>query len=83
MDINYFSIYDKKAELFGQAFPSHTPGSAERSLKESMANPDSPHGKFPDDFALYQLFVLDDSSGIITQKFEPPRLIVEASSLSS
>lgn len=79
----YFSIYDKKARIYGQLFPSHTPGTAERSVRELMSNPETPMSKFPDDFALYEVFTFDDESGSILQTHEPPLLIVEASSLVS
>lgn len=83
MNMRYFSIYDKKARLFGQLFPSHTPGSAERALRESMGNSDSPHAKFPDDYALYEVLTLDDETGQLVETHHPPLLIVEASSLIS
>lgn len=83
MIIHYFSIYDKKALQFGPLFASHTPGSAERSFKDAMANPEAPYGKYPDDFALYQIFDFDDEQGIITQTHEPPQLVVQGVSLVS
>lgn len=83
MKNSYFAVYDKKANLFTAPFPSHTPGSAERSLKESINNPESVHHKYPDDFALYLVFDFDDESGLVVETYEPPRLIVEASSLVS
>lgn len=81
MILKYFSVFDKKANLFGPVFSSHTLGSAERSLKESMSNPDSPHGKYPDDFSLYHLFDFDDETGLIVDTHEPPLLVVHASAL--
>lgn len=83
MDIKYFAIFDSKAQMFGGVFPSHTLGSAERSLKESVSNPDSTHAKYPDDFSLYLLFELDDETGIISKTYEPPQLVVQASALVS
>lgn len=81
MKVAYFSVYDKKARSYGQLFPSSTKGSAERSFQESIKNPDSLHGKYPDDFALYCHFEFDDESGLVESRFEPPLLIVEASAL--
>lgn len=78
MKIQYFAIYDKKANSFGQLFPSHTFGTAERSFKESMMNPDSPHGKYPDDFALYHILDYEDDTGIVIDSYEPPVLVVQA-----
>lgn len=82
MIVPYFAIYDEKAQIFGQVFPAPTPGAAERSLKESMSNPDSPHGKYPEDFALYRVFDFDDNQGIVVETYEPPQLVVRASAIS-
>ena len=81
MIIKYFSIYDKKAVQFGPVFSSHTPGSAERSFRDAMTNPDAPYGKYPDDFALYEIFEFDDEKGIIVSTHEPPLLLVEGHAL--
>jgi len=90
MRISYFAVFDKKAKLFGQAFPSVTRGTAERSFTESLKNPESQHGKYPDDFALYRLFDLDDQTGVVLNDIDDinetssppvPILIVEASTL--
>lgn len=83
MKTSYFAIYDKKANTFGQLFPSHTHGTAERSFKESINNPDSPHGRYPDDFALYHILDLDDDIGQVIETFEPPQLVVQAIQLTS
>lgn len=83
MDISYFAIFDEKAESFGPLFPATTLGAAERSFRESISNPDSPHGKYPEDFALYRILDLDDSQGIVVETYEPPQLVVRASSLVS
>lgn len=81
MNVIYFAVYDKKSASYGQLFPSATRGSAERSFQESIKSSESMHGKYPDDFALYAVFEFDDESGAITNKFDPPQLVVEASSL--
>jgi len=79
----YFSVRDVKSENFGQLFPSATRGTAERSFQESLKSPDSIAGKYPSDFALYAIFVFDDESGLVVERFEPPQLVVEATSLVS
>lgn len=81
MIVPYFSVFDMKANLFGSVFASPTPGAAERALRESINNPDSPHAKFPEDYSLYQVFDFDDNQGIIVETYEPPRLICHASAL--
>lgn len=82
MNVKYFSVYDKKTLTFGQLFPAQTMGAAERSFSESINNqPDSMASKYPDDYALYLHFEFDDESGIISQRHEPPQLVVEALAL--
>lgn len=83
MIISYFSIYDKKAQLYGALFSSPTPGSAERSLRDSVNTPDSLHGKHPGDFALYRILDLDDETGQIVEQYFPPQLVVECTSLTT
>lgn len=79
--MRYFAIFDEKAQLFGQLFPAPTHGAAERSLRESMTNPESPHGRYPEDFSLYHVLDFDEHEGKIIESFEPPRLVVRASAL--
>lgn len=83
MKVSYFAVFDKKAQQFGQAFPSMSLGTAERSMKDSVSNPESPHAKYPDDFALFRVFDFDDESGLIVETYEPPQLVCEASALIS
>lgn len=84
MNVQYYSIYDKKAQVFGQLFPAPTVGSAERLFTDTVnGSTDNLVSKYPSDFALYQHFEFDDSSGLIIDRFEPPRLIVEAMAVVS
>lgn len=84
MNVQYYSVYDKKAQVYGQLFPSPTVGSAERMFSETVnGNSESLVSKYPDDFALYQHFEFDDSVGIVIERYEPPRLVVEAAALRS
>ncbi|AXH77728.1 MAG: nonstructural protein [Microviridae sp.] len=81
MKISYFSIFDKKSNLFSQLFPSHTAGSAERSFQDSINKPDSVHYAHPDDYALYHCFDYDDETSRIIVAHDPPNLIVDGSQL--
>lgn len=81
MHVIYFSVWDKKTSTYGQLFPAATVGAAERSFHESLKNPEAIAAKYPDDFALYSVLVLDDESGTVVETYAPPRLVVEASSL--
>lgn len=82
MKIRHFSIYDKKAQTFGQVFPSHSFGTAERELKSAISNTETQIAKYPDDFALYYHFEFDGETGDISDLQVPPQLIVEASALA-
>lgn len=81
MIVQYFAIWDKKARSYGQLFPSQTKGSAERSFADNVNQADSMANKYPDDFALYQICEFDDDIGVIVNKYEPPLLICEATTL--
>ncbi|WNK14489.1 MAG: nonstructural protein [Microvirus sp.] len=83
MMIKYFAIYDEKAQLFGQLFPSHTMGSAQRSFQELINNPDTPQAKFPADFTLYSIFDFDDTTGQIIESYVPPVHVCRATDLIS
>lgn len=83
MDVKYFAVYDKKSNSYGQMFPSLSMGTAERSFHDSIKNPDSQHGKYPDDFALYYVLDFDDELGTVIKTNEPPQLVIEASALIS
>jgi len=78
MITGYYSVYDKKAQAFGQLFPSVTKGSAERAFTENVNTADSMANKYPDDFALYQIHDFDDDTGQVVNVYDPPLVIVEA-----
>lgn len=81
MIVKYFSVYDKKALVFGAMFAAPSVGSAERMLTSTVNDKASEQNlvaQYPEDFALYQMFDFDDSSGTVSEAFVPPRLILEA-----
>lgn len=81
MKINYFSVFDKKAGSFSQLYAATTPGVAERAFQQTVSDPQSMVSKYPDDYALYQILSLDDESGYVVERFEPPQFVCEARSL--
>lgn len=83
MKVLYFSVWDKKAQVFGQLYPAPTPGAAERMFAQSLKDPNSMAGQYPADFALFQMCEFDDTDGEVVQSSFPPQLIVEAVSLVS
>lgn len=81
MKVLYFSVWDKKAQSFGQLYPAPTPGAAERMFAQSLKDPNSMAGQYPQDFALFQMCEYDDVTGSVVQASFPPQLIVEAVAL--
>ncbi len=66
MKLIAFSIYDEKAECFGHPFFFSAIGLATRLFKEWVNNPNTPPGKHPTDFKLYQVGAWNDAQA----KFE-------------
>lgn len=67
MIINIYSIYDKKAEAFGQPFYQHNHELARRSVIGAAKHPESLLGVHPLDFDVYYLGAFNDENGVITQ----------------
>lgn len=60
-----FTLKDVKAESFGAPIAMPSTGIAMRSLLEIAENPNSPVGKYPADFILYELGEWDPSNAQI------------------
>lgn len=78
-----YSYYDKKGETFSQPFIQFTDGIAIRNFTEAISNKESVFGKFPDDFELYYLGDIDESTGHFSLPDDKvyPQLIIRASQL--
>lgn len=78
-----YSYYDKQAETFSQPIVQHTDGLAIRNFQEAVNNPDMVFSKFPDDFELYYLGDIDDSTGHFSVPDDRvyPILVIKASQL--
>lgn len=48
-------IHDLVAEIYHSTFPADSVGSAIRSFEEACKDSNSPYGKYPKDFDLYQV----------------------------
>ena len=70
MKLKIYSIYDSKAQMYGQPFFQHNSAVCERSFR-SMATGDTQYAKAPQDFTCYELGEYDDSTGIITSLESP------------
>lgn len=62
------AIYDQQLDSFGRPFYTPTPGAAVRTFQDEVNRPadDNPLHKHPEDFALHQLAVFDDTTGKFT-----------------
>lgn len=66
MKLNYYAIFDSKTKLYGQLFPAHTHGAAERSFNELINNSETQQSKYSEDFSLYFITEFDDELAIFT-----------------
>jgi len=69
-------LRDKKADYYGDPLTFPNLEIAKRSIKEFIQyNPDETPALFPEDFSVYQLGTLDDTTGVIIPC--PPTVIIE------
>lgn len=61
-----FGVRDSKAQAFLQPFFSNSQGSAIRAFGDAVMDTNSPLGKHPTDYLLYELGSFDDNSGEFT-----------------
>ncbi|AXH75308.1 MAG: nonstructural protein [Microviridae sp.] len=60
-----YSVYDSKAQIFGNPFFSTNDQTALRDLSTAAADRNSTIGRNPTDFTLYRIGAFDDFSGKI------------------
>jgi len=75
MKISVFSIYDTKTEAYAQPFYMQTKGAAIRAFTELANNAEHQIGKYPSDYALFELGTFDDTSGVLTSHPVPTSVI--------
>lgn len=63
MILKAFSLFDSKADVFMPPFFCGTVGQATRSVIEAAADQRSTLGKYPQDFALFELGEFEDATG--------------------
>ena len=61
-----FTIYDSKAEHHFPPQFLQAPGQAIRYFEDEANNPESPIGKHPQDYSLFQIGEFDDDLGLLT-----------------
>ncbi len=65
------SIYDTAIQAYMRPYTAQTPGEATRMFTDEVQRPDSPMGKHPEDYALFQLAEFNDNEGTITSPLTP------------
>lgn len=78
--LKIFSIYDKKAELYGNPFYFHNEPVALRNFGIICNDPQYPFQKFPDDYAIYCIGLFEETNAQI-EGTEKPEKLVEVISL--
>ena len=63
MIVTMFCIYDMKLATYMSPFPMAHEGQALRAFQNLLDDKSTTMGKYPADFALYQLGKFDDSTG--------------------
>lgn len=81
MIVQVYSVYDTKAQAFGQPFFMQADGIAVRAFTEACNNPEGEFIKYPNDFTLYNIGHYDDSNGAIFSN-KPEELITAAQAIS-
>lgn len=66
MLMHVFAVYDMKAEAYYPPMFQKTVGLALRIFKDMANNPDTTVGRFPTDYALFQIGTYEDTTGILT-----------------
>lgn len=76
--MNFYSVYDKKANIYNTPFHAPTDVHAMRTfaMQVNDANKANMLHFAPDDFTLYRLGTFDDHTGEFTS--ETPQVLVEA-----
>jgi len=78
MIIFVFGVRDAKAQAFLQPFYSNSSGSAIRAFGDAVNDRQSPLGKHPMDYQLFELGTFDDNSGELLS-LNPMRLLASGS----
>lgn len=65
MNLNAYSIYDRKALIYSPPFFSATDGTAMRSFAQAANDLNTNIGRFPADFVLYRVGQFNDAKGIM------------------
>lgn len=75
MRLKLYAYRDSKIETFTDPFLQHTPGEAERTFRDTVANPKSKLNQHPEDFSLYYLGEYETNTGIISPLKAPEHIM--------
>lgn len=78
MQKQLFSVYDSKAQVYGNPFTSINEQLAMRDFQQACRDTNSQLHHFPNDFALYLIGEFDDSVMMIHPTLPQPRHICNA-----
>lgn len=81
MESNMYSIRDLKGQMYNPPFFQPTHGTAERSFRELIRDPQSLCHKYPADYELFFLGTFNDESGAV-KPLEIPQHIVSGTALT-
>lgn len=77
MQVLAYSVYDRKALVYGAPFFAPTDGSAIRSFADLSNDINTTVGRHPSDFVLYCVGVYDDQNGALAP-VSPLRHVIDA-----
>lgn len=66
-----YSVYDAKAEIFGNPFVERTDASARRAFAAAVNDPQTAVSIAPQDYSIFRLGKFDDENGVITPEKAP------------
>lgn len=73
--LQMFSVYDAKAEAFGQPFYAANKGAGIRTFSDACADPNSMLNKHRSDFSLFHVGEFDIASGQVVGLTAPVQVI--------
>jgi len=62
-----YSIFDSKAEAYSLPFYYQHEGQALRTFSDWVNDPNTPYGKHPEDYTMFEIGTYDENNGYITQ----------------
>lgn len=74
MNLKIYSVYDSKANTWGQPFTSPTRGQAMRGWDQVTNDEQSEIAKYPEDFSLFEIGEFDTEKGALSPYQSPESL---------